>query len=196
MFVGRSESLHGITARVKPIRGTMYRKPIFGASRTAGERSEPRGEAVVSDVRIVVGGVYASATPTRVRTVLGSCVSACLYDPQARVGGMNHFLLPAGQEDEAASTRYGQYAMEALIRQMIKCGAARRRLVAKIFGGAEVSQSGELSGVAGANIRFAKEFLRNEGIRLLVERCGGTQALEVHFVTDEGRAFVRPVGSS
>ncbi|KAK0331538.1 hypothetical protein LTR94_028535, partial [Friedmanniomyces endolithicus] len=100
-------------------------------------------------------------------TILGSCVSMCLRDPVARVGGMNHFLLPEASSADVgaeASRRYGAYAMELLINEVLKAGGRRDRLEAKLFGGGRMFDG--LRDVGRANADFAERFLRDEGIQL------------------------------
>jgi chemotaxis protein methyltransferase CheR len=143
------------------------------------------------EVAIHAGGVHVSADPVRIRTVLGSCIAACLYDPVARIGGMNHFMLPTGTDDELPA-RFGVHAMEMLINGMLKLGAHRERLVAKVFGGANVMVTlGRKAGVAEQNIAFIEEFLAEEGIEVVARKLGGDIGLSVHFETATGRAFVR-----
>ena len=93
-------------------------------------------------VKILPGEFYATSDDTMIVTVLGSCVSVCLSDPQNNIRGMNHFLLPNDQSQRdsliSESARYGGYAMEVLINQMLKLGAKRNNLVAKVFGGGNV----------------------------------------------------------
>jgi chemotaxis protein methyltransferase CheR len=141
---------------------------------------------------ITIGGVFASRTPAVVRTLLGSCVAACLFDPVARVGGMNHFLLPEGPLHEDACTRYGVHAMEVLINALMHRGADRRRLRAKAFGASAAIRHIRLSGeVQRRNAAFVRQFLEVEGIPLDKSSLGGALPLEVLFATDTGRAFVR-----
>src|SRR5687767_7179011 len=88
---------------------------------------------------IHIGGVHASREPILLDTVLGSCISACVYDPVAGIGGMNHFMLPEGADaDNPTSARYGVNAMELLISEIMKLGGTRKRFQAKIFGGGHV----------------------------------------------------------
>ncbi len=118
-------------------------------------------------------------------TVLGSCVAACLRDPEAGVGGMNHFLLPGaspGQEGD----RYGAYLMELLINGLLKRGARRERIEAKLFGGARMVKG--LSDIGAQNSAFAKQFLLNEGIRVLAENLGGNNGRKLEFYPVSGRA--------
>nr|WP_314444215.1 chemotaxis protein CheD [uncultured Sphingomonas sp.] len=127
-------------------------------------------------------------------TVLGSCVSACLFDPVARVGGMNHFLLASGGEGEGDARllqRYGVHAMEVLINGMLQQGAARSRLRARLFGGA--SMNAALPDIGGDNIAFARTFLDTERIALIAEDVGGTVARRVDFQPTAGRVRCRRV---
>lgn len=113
-------------------------------------------------------------------TVLGSCIAACLYDPVARLGGVNHYLLADGTSDDPSSMqRYGLHAMEVLINEMMSFGAIRSRLKARIYGGASM-RSG-FRDIGGANIAFARKFLQTESIDLVGESVGGTSARRVEF---------------
>lgn len=155
-----------------------------------------RPSAAPFDASIIVGGVFASKEPKVVRTLLGSCVAACLYDPVAQVGGMNHFMLPDGESQPGAdSARFGVHAMEVLVNEIMKLGGDRRRLQAKVFGGADVVDSlRSSSGVGQRNSEFVRTFLRTEGITLVGERLGGRSPLEVRFHTGTGKALVREAG--
>ena len=144
---------------------------------------------------IHIGGVFASREPAEVHTVLGSCISACLFDPSARIGGMNHFMLPDGNNTDGAPTRFGVHAMELLINRIMRLGGDRRLLQAKVFGGAQ------LLGIRGIpvgtdNARFVREFLETEGIPIVAHRLGGYHPLAVHFFTATSRALVRPLGDT
>lgn len=150
------------------------------------------------EMTIYVGGVYASPAPMTVKTLLGSCIAACLYDPIARVGGMNHFMLPiaSGSKEDADSTRFGAYAMDCLVGElMMHCKADRRRLVAKVFGAAHVVGMKESDqGVPQKNIRFIRQYLEDEGFPLMSEDLGGYQPRIVLFDTDTGRARIKRLG--
>jgi chemotaxis receptor (MCP) glutamine deamidase CheD len=148
-------------------------------------------------VTIHIGDVYASTSPCLVRTILGSCISVCLYDAHARVGGMNHFLLPAAGGDAGLPTRYGVHAMEVLINALMRRGAERARLRAKVFGGASVlALSRAVPNVAEENTRFVNRFLATEGIAVTSRCLGGSRPLQVRFETHTGRAYVRAVGAT
>lgn len=145
------------------------------------------------EVAIQAGGVIASKTPLLIKTTLGSCISVCLYDPVTRMGGMNHFMLPGVPGDVEGSTRFGVHAMEVLINRLLKLGASRHRLVAKIAGGCSVVDFSSGVSVAERNQRFVEDFLAGEGFEVKARRVGGTHAMEVRFRTDTGDAFVRTV---
>ena len=143
---------------------------------------------------INAGDVFASRTPTLISTTLGSCVAACLFDPIARVGGMNHFMLPYHTMDSTASARYGINAMELLINEIMKRGGDRRRLLAKVFGGGNVlAFKGAVWDVGKQNIEFIREFLGTEKIPIAAERLGGKEAMRVLFMSDTGIAYLKMI---
>jgi chemotaxis protein methyltransferase CheR len=152
-------------------------------------------EETLANVSIHIGGVHASRTPCLIRTVLGSCISVCLYDQEARIGGMNHFMLPDGAEDESTPTRFGVNAMEVLINEVMKLGGERPRLRAKVFGGGHVMRVETYAlGIGERNIAFVKEFLDTERIVVTSQRLGGTQPVQVHFYTHTGQARIKTLG--
>ena len=133
---------------------------------------------------VAQGDSLASNDPEVVfTTVLGSCVAVCLHDSRAGVGGMNHFLLaeppPIAGEDARLLNRYGVHSMELLINAMLKRGATRRNLKARIYGGATMRQG--LGDIGNANIQFARRFLDNENIAILGEDIAGFSARRVEF---------------
>ena len=151
----------------------------------------------MKSVTIYIGGVHASGEPQVIKTLLGSCISVCLFDPERGIGGMNHFMLPRGSSDDGDSSRFGVHAMDCLIGVMMKLGADRRRFVAKVFGGAHVLNMAEsANGVPQQNIEFIKEFLEDEGFPILSQDVGGYHPRHVHFFTATGRAFIKRVGSA
>ncbi len=119
-------------------------------------------------------------------TLLGSCVAACIRDPIARVGGMNHFLLPSAPGSGGNDNRYGVQAMELLINALLRAGAARGRLEAKVFGGGRMTQG--FSDIGGKNAEFVRRFLKDEDIPIVAESLGGDQARRVHFSPVTGEA--------
>lgn len=153
-------------------------------------------EARATKVHVTQGESHVSTDPNVVMTtVLGSCIAACIRDPQAGVGGMNHFLLPDAGEGRPSNggdaVRYGAYAMELLINGLLKQGARRERLEAKIFGGGKLFDS--LSDVGASNAAFAERFLRDEGIPIVSSSVGGVSARRVEFWPVTGRVRQRLV---
>jgi chemotaxis protein CheD len=145
-------------------------------------------------MKILPGEFYATAQDEVIVTVLGSCVAACIMDPIAMVGGMNHFMLPVklGELDLDVfyAARYGAAAMEFLINNLLHLGAQRDRLVAKAFGGGKVMR-GMSSDVGGQNVDFVREFLRNEDIPLWSEDMGGPYPRKVYFFPHTGQVLVK-----
>lgn len=204
LMIGHSESLSFLSNLFEALAGTVYRKRNTAAALPAvampsrSTRSDPSApRADLKRQTITIGEVFASDTPAAVRTVLGSCVSACLWDPLAKVGGMNHILLPEAPGGEEHSSRYGVHAMELLINAIMHKGGERRRLRAKIFGAAHVLAQVSYAGSAPQrNAAFLKQFLEREQIPIVATRLGGSAPLEVVFHTHDGRALVRPVGGT
>jgi chemotaxis protein CheD len=126
-------------------------------------------------------------------TILGSCVATCLYDPTVRVGGMNHFLLPDGGKGKGDLRRYGLHAMELLINALLKAGAQKHRLQAKLFGGAAMHDG--LRDIGRSNAEFARRFLATEGIPCIAENLGGTQGRRLRYWPTTGRAQLRMMDS-
>ena len=153
------------------------------------------GDQQMTERRIHVGqGEHLVTSDPNVvlSTVLGSCVAMCLRDPVAGVGGMNHFLLPEGAGVGAdASRRYGAYAMELLINDVLKAGGRRDRLEAKLFGGGRMFDS--LSDVGAANADFAEKFLADEGIPVVSRSLRGAGGRRIHYWPVSGRARQRVV---
>ncbi len=148
------------------------------------------------EITLHVGGVHASAEPTVIKTLLGSCVAVCLWDERARVGGMNHFLLPDGRPDgpRDEATRFGVHAMDCLVGEMLKLGADPRRVIAKVFGGASVlALAGTAGSVPQANVAFVRAYLTREGVPVGATSVGGTLPRQIRFFTDTGKALVRRV---
>ena len=140
-------------------------------------------------IHVVQGEFAISDDPTvMLGTILGSCVSACMHDPVAGVGGMNHFLLPGERTDPSAgpqSMRYGVQSMELLLNALFRKGARRERLEVKLFGGARVIEG--LSDVGQQNAIFAETFLASEGIRMTGGSLRGQQARRIQFWPVSGR---------
>ncbi|NWG53515.1 MAG: chemotaxis protein CheD [Hydrogenophilaceae bacterium] len=150
-------------------------------------RQAPPEPARTRTVHIVQGEYAISSDPDLMyTTILGSCVAACLRDPIAGVGGMNHFLLPGDKDDRGDAMRYGVHSMELLINGLLQRGAIKSRLEGKLFGGANVVHG--LTDVGAQNARFAVQFLQKEGIALLGDSLGGDRARRIRYWPVSGRA--------
>ncbi len=147
--------------------------------------------------KILPGEVYVTAEDEVITTVLGSCVSACVRDPIFKVGGMNHFMLPLSSgtgswdSDGGLSTRYGNYAMELLINEILKHGGSRKNLEVKIFGGGQVLSKTMSSNVGERNIRFVEEYLHLEGLKLVAKDVGDIYPRKVVFHPHTGLVRVK-----
>ena len=144
--------------------------------------------------QVVQGEFRVSSDPHEtLSTILGSGVAACIWDPEAGIGGRNHFLLAQSHgTNQVGENRYGVHAMEMLINGLLRAGARRDRLRAKLFGGAKIATN--LRDIGASNAEFAHGFLRTEGIPCLAESLGGTQARRVTFhpVTCRARQLLIP----
>jgi chemotaxis protein CheD len=143
-------------------------------------------------INIVQGEFHVSAdSALSITTLLGSCVAACIHDPVAEVGGMNHFLLPGDEANAPLLARHGVHLMELLINGLLKKGAARHRLEAKLFGGARTMQG--LGDIGATNARFAQDFLKREGIAITGGSLGGETGRRIQFWPASGRALQKLV---
>lgn len=144
--------------------------------------------------KILPGEYYCTDKDMVIVTVLGSCVSACIRDNITGIGGMNHFMLPDGGGDDSVvseSMRYGAYAMEVLINQLLKSGARRANLEAKIFGGGNVLRAFTTTNVGERNANFVKHFLKEENIRVMGEDLNDIYPRKVYFFPRTGRVLVK-----
>ena len=147
-------------------------------------------------IMLTSGEYFATQNGEVLYTVVGSCIATCIYDEGRKVAGMNHFLLPGMvHPDEMLSSevgRYGMFAMELLIGELIKLGAQRDQLQAKLFGGGKVLTFRRDDGdVTGSNIRFAKKFLELEGIPTVKEDVGGKRGRKILFFSDTYRVLLK-----
>ena len=144
-------------------------------------------------VKVLPGEYAAYDEDLLVATVLGSCIACCLWDPGARVGGMNHFMLPDGDGD--AGGRYGAFAMELLINALIKLGASRGTLQAKIFGGGRVMANMNAFDIGERNTRFARDYLQAEGIPITGQDVLGMHPRKLVFSPRSGQARVKKLAA-
>jgi len=145
--------------------------------------------------KILPGEYYYTAKDMLIVTVLGSCVSACIRDRVSGLGGMNHFMLPDGGADNnspvSASARYGTFAMEILINSLLKSGARRENLEAKVFGGGAVLKGFTAMNVGERNAAFVLTFLKNERIRIIAEDLNDIYPRKVYFFPRTGKVLVK-----
>lgn len=142
--------------------------------------------------KILPGEFFVTNKAEMITTVLGSCVSACVYDTQYNYGGMNHFMLPEAEHD-ASSARYGLFAMESLINEILKLGCKKQNLRAKLFGGGQII--GSMTDIGQKNIRFARKFLFTEGIPLESSDLGLGFPRKVNFFPATGKVMVKRLQS-
>jgi chemotaxis protein CheD len=147
------------------------------------------------EVAVILPGEYfVSVEPKVVYTVLGSCISVCLRDPFVNVGGMNHFMLAApsdteGPDNWADSGRYGSFAMEMLINEILNRGGKKNRLEAKVFGGGKI-YDGTVD-IGAKNAAWALDYLEREGVPLLKANVGDVCPRKVYFFTDSGKVLLK-----
>jgi len=150
--------------------------------------------------KILPGEFYLSSADLLIATTLGSCVSACIWDEQKGIGGMNHFMLPITDKDEtnvswgneqkiSTATRYGNFAMEHLINGLLKYGANKESLKVKIFGGAKVI--GYMTDVGERNIAFVRQYLRDEQLQVVSEDLGEHYPRKLLFEPTSGKVLMK-----
>ena len=145
-------------------------------------------------VKVLPGEYYVTGDDLVVMTVLGSCIAACIWDPRVRVGGMNHFMLPDGGND--SSGRYGSYAMELLINEMMKLGARRETMQAKVFGGGQVMHTFTTMNVGERNTKFVLDYLQTERIAVVSKDVLDIHPRKVVFFPANGKAMVKRLAHS
>lgn len=162
---------------IEHLAGNRYFDPIFATDA----------------VKVLPGEYFVTSSDMALVTVLGSCVSACIRDRESGIGGMNHFMLAdcAENSPDSASARYGIYAMEVLINHLLKLGARRDNLVAKVFGGGRVMDSLPSSHIGERNAAFVLEFLHTEKIAVLAQDLLDMHPRKVYFFPASGRVLVK-----
>ena len=145
------------------------------------------------NAKILPGEYFVTCTDDAINTVLGSCISACIRDPETRVGGMNHFMLPEDTSNGQScwldsgtglATRYGSFAMESLINDLMKLGARRDRLEIKLFGGGKILSS--MTDVGARNIEFVRGWLGLESLKVTAQDVGGVHPRRVIYLPASG----------
>ncbi len=164
-------------ASVRPVPGALPENVRAGAPST---------------LYLYPGELVATKDPLVVSTVLGSCVCVCLWDPETRSGGLNHFLLPFRSREDDSACRFGQPAMELLYEKVLALGCDRRRLTARMFGGAsQFDSSPERPSIGAQNVTVAARFLEGAGVPLVSADVGGTRGRRISFSIASGAVSVR-----
>jgi chemotaxis protein CheD len=148
----------------------------------------------IDAVKIMPGEYYATARPMLIVTVLGSCVAACIRDKVSGIGGMNHFMLPFISDFGDSITnpaRFGTYAMEILINQLLEMGAQRENLEAKIFGGGNLLEGFTLDKVGERNASFVRDYLKAEQIPIVAEDLLDIYPRKIYFFPEQGAVKVK-----
>jgi chemotaxis protein CheD len=181
---------------------------MYAIRKVRGESppAEPKGyfdpKFNAQALKVLPGEYLVTGNDVMLVTVLGSCVSACIRDPLAGVGGMNHFMLPDAEPEGRASSwgtesaRYGGYAMEMLINDLLKHGASRSRLEVKVFGGGAVLAGFTVSNVGERNGRFVLDYLRNEGLSVSGQDLFDVCPRRVHYFPRTGKVMVKRLPSA
>jgi chemotaxis protein CheD len=144
-------------------------------------------------VKILPGEYFVHDEDMLIMTTLGSCIAACIWDRSARIGGMNHFMLPEGSGD---SGRYGSYAMELLINELLKRGASRLTLEAKVFGGGQVISGMNTMNVGERNTQFVMDYLKTERITVVSKDVLDIYPRKVCFLPASGKAMVKRLAAA
>ena len=170
---------------------------LKSASRRPGEASFFFYDAHFRNdaVKVLPGEYFVHDEDLLIMTTLGSCIAACLWDRERKLGGMNHFMLPDG-EGGADSGRYGSYAMELLINEMIKRGATRTTMEAKVFGGGAVISGMNSINVGERNTAFVLDYLRTERISVVSKDVMDIYPRKVCFLPHSGKAMVKRLASA
>lgn len=143
---------------------------------------------------LLPGGIFVHDHPHVVDTILGSCVAVCLYDARLKIGGINHFMMPFWNGQGLASPKYGNIAMEKLLAGMEQGGSRKAQLIAKVFGGANQTQS--TLGVGERNIMVVRQYLADMQIPIVAENVGGFVGRKIHFDTYSGQVLMKFLGKT
>ncbi len=148
--------------------------------------------------KILPGEYYVTTSQELVTTVLGSCVSACIRDSRTGIGGMNHFLLPLNKGESWSATeiaslanRYGNFAMEHMINDILKQGGRKENFEVKLFGGSKIING--MTDVGNSNIRFVRNYLKTEELNVVAEDLGGINPRKVMYFPETGKVMVKKI---
>jgi chemotaxis protein CheD len=139
------------------------------------------------------GAIFASKKPHMVDTILGSCIAVTLWDPVMRIGGINHYMLPAWNGEGNPSFKYGDIAISELIKRMLAFGSVRNNLKAKIFGGSESGMPNSVFHIGKRNMDLAFAILKKEQIPIVSQSIGGTSGRKVVFYSESGEVMIKNI---
>ncbi|WP_370675876.1 chemoreceptor glutamine deamidase CheD [Pleomorphomonas sp. PLEO] len=186
------------------MRGAGQTKPTELPESDAGPCRQTAGHAYnlrrgTQAVRVLPGEAYVTGhTDEMIVTVLGSCVAACVRNPATGFGGLNHFMLPESDSGiwngASAALRYGNYAMEVLINEVLKSGCRRRDLEIKLFGGADLTDGTTLIG--SSNVSFVLDYLKAENLAIASADLGGGYGRRIHYTPSTGVVHRLLLGTS
>jgi len=146
---------------------------------------------------LLPGAIKVSRQPMEITTLLGSCISVCLWDSKLKYGGINHFMMPFWNGIGLASPKYGNIAIEKLVKNMINIGSEKKNLIAKVFGGAAVLNTNEcIFNIGERNIDIQSSILKDEGIDVVAASVGGTLGRKLIFDTETGTVKMKYIKKS
>lgn len=183
----------------RPARGPTRLERLKAAPRKSGEASFFFWDAHFRNdaVKVLPGEFFVHDEDILVMTTLGSCIAACLWDREKKIGGMNHFLLPdGGTSGGDASGRYGSFAMDLLIGELVKRGATRSTMEAKVFGGGAVISGMSTINVGERNTAFVLDYLRTERITVVSKDVLDIYPRKVCFLPASGKAMVKRLATT
>jgi len=158
----------------------------------------PKAETELKLIFLHPGGLYASREAAKLSIILGSCVAVCMYNPRLKIGGATHYLLPSLRGAAGPnSPRYGDFAIEQLLDQLMKVGSQKTELLAHIYGGASVLDSFRASteeSIGSKNVRLAHDMLREESVPIVKLEAGGEKGRKISMRTDTGEITCKTIG--
>ena len=148
-------------------------------------------------INVGIADIGLAASPDILRTILGSCVGICLYDPGALLAGLSHIMLPTKNDRNSNDRKYADSALPLMVEEMSKMGARKARMVAKIVGGAtmfKMDENSMMGEIGRNNVKKVREVLDGLGIRIIAEDVGGDYGRTIDFYAEDGRLKVKSIG--
>jgi chemotaxis protein CheD len=140
---------------------------------------------------LYASSIYVDKKATEIQTVLGSCVSVCMYDVRLNFGGMNHYMLPLWNGDGLATAKYGNIAIDKLLGKMLSLGSDQKNIIAKVFGGANQLGENSFYSVGRRNIQLAEDVLATHRVRIMATNVGGTIGRKILFHSGTGMVYMK-----